>query len=342
MSTTPEPEPQHVSPAYERHGGHSSVSSPPVHSTHSSPSRVSVGGSSGSILFTDDVATKPSETIHRRCFTCRTVQTSVWRRSVLSVGKVLCNKCGLHERIHSCPRPADCGQRKRKIKRGAGGTKSQTDESSAHPYFCLPQNSNGDVSRYPYNLPYHPLAACKLEQHPTDYGTPFILAWAPSEGVMVEDSTVCEGESSERVPVVVQNECGKKRLREEDVEMRGSPPPGLPGSISVSFTDEAEAIATYRLQQQHPTQNGYDHGTPCRVRGWAPSLGVMDEDSTARGAIQNGNQKKRRCEEDMDGEGAVKKVGMNDEEGKKVRQEALHGSHPEHRSRLRVLWDMPF
>ncbi|CAA7269858.1 unnamed protein product [Cyclocybe aegerita] len=41
----------------------------------------------------------------RRCFNCCTTDTSTWRRSNLSPGKVLCNKCGLFERTHSRPRP---------------------------------------------------------------------------------------------------------------------------------------------------------------------------------------------------------------------------------------------
>ncbi|KAJ6534183.1 hypothetical protein B0H19DRAFT_1039135 [Mycena capillaripes] len=66
------------------------------------------GGSSGSptqVVFTDDAATKLSPAVRRRCFNCCTTDTSTWRRSNLSPGKVLCNKCGLFERTHSRPRP---------------------------------------------------------------------------------------------------------------------------------------------------------------------------------------------------------------------------------------------
>ncbi|KAJ6514463.1 hypothetical protein C8R47DRAFT_1001721 [Mycena vitilis] len=57
------------------------------------------------VIHTDDAATKLSDRVRRRCFNCCTTDTSTWRRSNLSPGKVLCNKCGLFERTHSRPRP---------------------------------------------------------------------------------------------------------------------------------------------------------------------------------------------------------------------------------------------
>ncbi|KAJ7910054.1 hypothetical protein B0H13DRAFT_2661257 [Mycena leptocephala] len=67
------------------------------------------GGGSGTgviqAVHTDDAATKLSDRVRRRCFNCCTTDTSTWRRSNLSPGKVLCNKYGLLERTHSCPRP---------------------------------------------------------------------------------------------------------------------------------------------------------------------------------------------------------------------------------------------
>ncbi|KAJ7766568.1 hypothetical protein DFH07DRAFT_915953 [Mycena maculata] len=67
------------------------------------------GGQGGAgviqVVHTDDAATKLSDRVRRRCFNCCTTDTSTWRRSNLSPGKVLCNKCGLFERTHSRPRP---------------------------------------------------------------------------------------------------------------------------------------------------------------------------------------------------------------------------------------------
>ncbi|KAJ7772320.1 hypothetical protein B0H16DRAFT_1235418, partial [Mycena metata] len=62
-------------------------------------------GRTSAIIHTDDAATKLSDRVRRRCFNCCITDTSVWRRSILSPGKVLCNKCGLFERTHGRPRP---------------------------------------------------------------------------------------------------------------------------------------------------------------------------------------------------------------------------------------------
>ncbi|KAJ7928410.1 hypothetical protein B0H13DRAFT_1507411, partial [Mycena leptocephala] len=64
------------------------------------------GGSGIHVVYTADAATKLSDRVRRRCFNCCTTDTSTWRRSNLSPGKLyLCNKCGLFERTHSRPRP---------------------------------------------------------------------------------------------------------------------------------------------------------------------------------------------------------------------------------------------
>ncbi|KAJ7452024.1 hypothetical protein FB451DRAFT_1100949, partial [Mycena latifolia] len=63
------------------------------------------GGGVIQVVHTDDTATKLSDRVRRRCFNCCTTDTSTWRRSNLSPGKVLCNKCGLFECTHSRPRP---------------------------------------------------------------------------------------------------------------------------------------------------------------------------------------------------------------------------------------------
>ncbi|KAI0644265.1 hypothetical protein C8Q79DRAFT_1002169 [Trametes meyenii] len=62
-------------------------------------------GQANYIIHTDDANTKLSDRVRRKCFNCRTTDTSTWRRSSLTPGKVLCNKCGLFERTHSRPRP---------------------------------------------------------------------------------------------------------------------------------------------------------------------------------------------------------------------------------------------
>ncbi|KAJ7182180.1 hypothetical protein C8R43DRAFT_822187, partial [Mycena crocata] len=54
---------------------------------------------------TDDASIKPSDVLRRRCFNCCTTETSTWRSSKISAGKLLCNKCGIFERTHSRSRP---------------------------------------------------------------------------------------------------------------------------------------------------------------------------------------------------------------------------------------------
>ncbi|KAF8998051.1 hypothetical protein BDZ89DRAFT_892951, partial [Hymenopellis radicata] len=60
--------------------------------------------------YTDDSSTKLTDRVRRRCFNCYTTDTSTWRRSTLTPGKVLCNKCGLFERTHRRQRPEQIAQ----------------------------------------------------------------------------------------------------------------------------------------------------------------------------------------------------------------------------------------
>jgi len=47
------------------------------------------GQTNVSVVHTDDASTKLSDSVRRRCFNCRTTDTSTWRRSNLSPGKVV-------------------------------------------------------------------------------------------------------------------------------------------------------------------------------------------------------------------------------------------------------------
>jgi hypothetical protein len=47
------------------------------------------GRNTSGIVYTDDAATKLSDRVRRRCFNCCTTDTSTWRRSNLSPGKVV-------------------------------------------------------------------------------------------------------------------------------------------------------------------------------------------------------------------------------------------------------------
>ncbi|KAJ8496753.1 hypothetical protein ONZ45_g12334 [Pleurotus djamor] len=98
------------------------------------------------IIHTDDAATKLSDRVRRRCFNCCTTDTSTWRRSNLSPGKVLCNKCGLFERTHSRPRPEQFPHKRgplassalRRSPPGAGGPGGMGVNDHHHHHHHLP------------------------------------------------------------------------------------------------------------------------------------------------------------------------------------------------------------
>ncbi|KAG6888937.1 hypothetical protein C0992_007050 [Termitomyces sp. T32_za158] len=103
----------------------------------------------GTPVFTDDAATKLSERVRRRCFNCCTTDTSTWRRSNLSPGKVLCNKCGLFERTHSRPRPEQFPHKR-------GPLSSSTLRARTPPQNQLPPLSPPPNFHYPHHYPPHP------------------------------------------------------------------------------------------------------------------------------------------------------------------------------------------
>ncbi|KAF7291407.1 GATA-type domain-containing protein [Mycena indigotica] len=106
------PPPNGAYPTYDERGvpiphPYAYMPYPPI-APGQAPAGGAVGGGpvqSGPVVTTDDVAAKLGPLVRRRCFNCCTTDTSTWRRSTLSPGKVLCNKCGLFERTHSRPRP---------------------------------------------------------------------------------------------------------------------------------------------------------------------------------------------------------------------------------------------
>ena len=49
------------------------------------------------ISYTDEANTKLSNRIRRRCFNCKATETSTWRRSVLSPGKLVGHRCDVPE-----------------------------------------------------------------------------------------------------------------------------------------------------------------------------------------------------------------------------------------------------
>ncbi|KAJ7919851.1 hypothetical protein B0H13DRAFT_1987695 [Mycena leptocephala] len=89
--------------------------------------------------------------VRRRCFNCCTTDTSTWRRSNLSPGKVLCNKCGLFERTHSRPRPEQFPHKRGPL--AASTLRSRTPPPQTY------QNQNQNPPLYPsqsHSAPAHP------------------------------------------------------------------------------------------------------------------------------------------------------------------------------------------
>jgi hypothetical protein len=118
------------------------------------------------VVYTEDAATKLSDRVRRRCFNCCTTDTSTWRRSNLSPGKVLCNKCGLFERTHSRPRPEQFPHKRGPLasalhSRSASGVHTQPSPHMQHappPGPGSPPSANTlpPISHYPYSHPQHP------------------------------------------------------------------------------------------------------------------------------------------------------------------------------------------
>ncbi|KAH9967569.1 hypothetical protein BC827DRAFT_1089877, partial [Russula dissimulans] len=64
------------------------------------------------IIYTDDASMKLGNGVRRRCFNCGATETTTWRRSTISYGKLLCNRCGLYERTHFMARPKNFPRRR--------------------------------------------------------------------------------------------------------------------------------------------------------------------------------------------------------------------------------------
>jgi len=110
------------------------------------------GDQSNQIFYTQDADVKVTRRVRRQCFNCKATETSTWRRSQLSVGKMLCNKCGLFERTHFIPRPEKFPRRKtlesRSQRRLAVGSKKNP-----------PKGGAVNPSRQDINLPPKPFIA---------------------------------------------------------------------------------------------------------------------------------------------------------------------------------------
>ncbi|KAK2459253.1 hypothetical protein APHAL10511_008730 [Amanita phalloides] len=128
-------------------------------------------------IYTDDANTKLSDRVRRRCFNCCTTDTSTWRRSNLSPGKVLCNKCGLFERTHSRPRPEQFPHKRGPLT-GTALSRSRTPPTNQLPPISPPYNYShpsiaplNNVQDHRRDYPMNPLPGLQTwHPHPTDSG----------------------------------------------------------------------------------------------------------------------------------------------------------------------------
>ncbi|KAF8989688.1 hypothetical protein BDQ17DRAFT_1372947 [Cyathus striatus] len=135
------------------------------------------GQSPVAIVHTDDAATKLSDRVRRRCFNCCTTDTSTWRRSNLSPGKVLCNKCGLFERTHSRPRPDQFPHKRGPLASSTLRGKTPPQAPHQHPSLHHQQQQGQQQQLPPINYSYNPPIAPL--QHPGQGGQtlPGLGAW---------------------------------------------------------------------------------------------------------------------------------------------------------------------
>ncbi|KAJ7483872.1 hypothetical protein B0H11DRAFT_1807134 [Mycena galericulata] len=111
------------------------------------------GGGVIQVVHTDDAATKLSDRVRRRCFNCCTTDTSTWRRSNLSPGKVLCNKCGLFERTHSRPRPEQFPHKRGPLASSTLRSRSPPGVTNAQPYYAPPPQPSSTSASAPSSTP---------------------------------------------------------------------------------------------------------------------------------------------------------------------------------------------
>lgn len=130
------------------------------------------------VVHTDDAATKLSDRVRRRCFNCCTTDTSTWRRSNLSPGKVLCNKCGLFERTHSRPRPEQFPHKRGPLASSTLRARSPPQGSQAQAPHAQPQlppmSAPGGPGGppYPYSHPPPPPPGLDRREYSSSSGGP--------------------------------------------------------------------------------------------------------------------------------------------------------------------------
>ncbi|KAJ7186153.1 hypothetical protein C8R46DRAFT_1062599 [Mycena filopes] len=156
------------------------------------------------IIHTDDAATKLSDRVRRRCFNCCTTDTSTWRRSNLSPGKVLCNKCGLFERTHSRPRPEQFPHKRGPLAtsslRARSPPQQQQPKQQQQPYatYAPPAPAANSASAPAPALASAPPSSNGAQQNGHGHASPNINATSPNPNLSGSRPASRAGEREER------------------------------------------------------------------------------------------------------------------------------------------------
>ncbi|KAH9931791.1 uncharacterized protein B0H18DRAFT_952490 [Fomitopsis serialis] len=204
----------------------------PTYGAHAQPA---YPGQPNYIIYTNDAATKLSDRVRRKCYNCHTTDTSTWRRSSLTPGKVLCNKCGLFERTHSRPRPDQFPH-----KRGPLVTASFKSSTRSPP--------PGSAGRLP------PMAAAHAHHHhhggvqafPPHHANHASIAplMSQREGGQPQQQQYYAQDQQGQAQVQVQDGQGNASTLPEIRSLLNTPAGGSPASVSVHEGVDGQAQQT--------------------------------------------------------------------------------------------------
>ncbi|KAG8883590.1 hypothetical protein FRB97_006284 [Tulasnella sp. 331] len=101
------------------------------------------GAQAMAVTYTDNSGEKETPHLRRKCFNCSCTEPPSWRRSTMTPGKIVCNRCGLYERTHNRARPSTAvgdlrklGSKGVALAYATGGAASSSD-----PYTSMPTNA---------------------------------------------------------------------------------------------------------------------------------------------------------------------------------------------------------
>ncbi|KAF9480382.1 hypothetical protein BDN70DRAFT_616033 [Pholiota conissans] len=253
------------------------------------------------IVHTDDASTKLTDGIRRRCFNCCTTDTSTWRRSNLSPGKVLCNKCGLFERTHSRPRPDQFPHKRGPLAtstlRGRTPPGLSSHPSSHHGYgvhngsSTLPPISVGSSGGGGYQ--YHHTNLTPLQhEYPANSGPPGQQAQLPGLGSWHGGNTSSSSSSQGGGPQQQQQQDG------------GGPGQGPNTNGSNSASNSAHGTPQ---MSRRSTIDASPRMQPSSSNNSNSSASTQQQSSNGNAASGSNSSNARRYDDSLSSNGAVTK-----------------------------------